>query len=133
MHTHGLETYTEFRRGIDELELNLLEIPTRRVDHEGFADGDDTLLGSRDRALEHQKVVLDDTGRRDATHGCDRLFGDIGIGGRVSVVGTRANTVNLLVELGTVMVTVCSMLLEQYLRETTGKQTHFDQHERLRT
>lgn len=101
------ETYAELRRGVDELELDLLEIPARSVDHQRLAEGDDTLLRAGDRALQHEVVVLDDTVVGEATHGRDRLLGNIVLGRRVSIVLAAANPVDLLVELGTVMVTVC--------------------------
>ena len=73
-------TYAELRRGVDELELYFLEIPARSVDHERLADGDDTLLGSGDRALEDEEVVLDNTVMGEATHWCDGLLGDVRLG-----------------------------------------------------
>ena len=100
-------TYAELRGSIDELELDLLEIPTGGVDHERLAEGNNTLLGSGNRALQDDEVVLNDTIVRETTHGCDSLLGDIVLSRSVSVIGARANAVNLLVELGTVVVTVC--------------------------
>ena len=77
------------------------------MDHERLADGDDTLLGSGDRSLEDKEVVLDNTVVGEATHGRDRLLGNIVLGRRVSIVLAAANPIDLLVELRTVMVTVC--------------------------
>ena len=99
-------TYAKLRRGIDELELDLLEIPTGGVDHERLAEGNNTLLGSGNRALQDDEVVLDNTIVRETTHGCDSLLGNIVLSRSVSLIGARANAVNLLVELGTVVVTV---------------------------
>jgi hypothetical protein len=76
------------------------------VDHERLADGDDTLLRARNGTLEHEVVVLDDTVVGEATHRRDRLFGDIGLGRRVALVGTRANAVDFLIELRTVVVAI---------------------------
>ena len=101
------ETYAELRRRIDELELDLLEVTARGVNHERLAEGDHALLGAGDGALEHQVVVLDDTVVREATHGCDGLLGNVRLGRRIVVGGTRANAVDLLVDLGTVVVSVC--------------------------
>ena len=100
------KTYAELRRSVDELELDLLEITTGGVDHERLAEGDDTLLGTGDGALEHEEVVLDDTIVGEATHGRDGLLGDISLGGGVAFVLSRAETVDLLVELSTVVVAV---------------------------
>ena len=80
---------------------------TGSVDHERLADGDDTLLGSRDRALEHEVVVLDDTVVREATHGRDGLLGDVVLRRGVALVVALANAVDLLVELRAVVVAVC--------------------------
>ena len=99
-------TYTELGRGVDELELDLLEIPAGSVNHERLADGDDTLLRAGDGALQHEEVVLDDTVMRETTHGSDRLLGDIVLSRRVGLVRAAADTVDLLVELRTVVVTV---------------------------
>ena len=73
-------TYPEFGGGVDEFELDLLQVPTRSVDHERLAESDDTLLGSRNRALEHEEIVLDDAVMREATHRRDGLFGDVRLG-----------------------------------------------------
>lgn len=103
----GLErAVTELGGSIDELELDLLQVPARGVDHERLADGDDALLGSGDGSLDHEEVVLDDTVVGEASHGGDDLLGDVGLGRSVGIVGSRADAVDLLVELGTVMVTV---------------------------
>ena len=100
------ETYAELRRRVDELELDLLEVTTACVNHERLAEGDNTLLGSGDGALEHQVVVLDDTIVREATHGRDGLLGDVRVRRGVTLVVGSTDTVDLLVELRTVVVTV---------------------------
>jgi hypothetical protein len=104
-------TYAELRRRVDELELDLLEIPAGGVDHERLADRDDTLLGTGDGALEHQEVVPDDAVVREATHRRNRLLRHIRLRRRVVIGGARTDTVDLLVELRTVMVAVCKNLL----------------------
>lgn len=76
------------------------------MDHKGLAQGDDTLLGTGDGALEHEVVVLDDTIVRETTHGGDGLLGDIRLGGSIAVVGAETDAIDLLVQLGTVVVTV---------------------------
>ena len=101
-------TYTELRRGVDELELDLLEIPTGGVHHERLAEGNDTLLGTGHGSLQDEEVVFDDTVVGEATHRCYGLLGDVRISRSVGITLPRADTVDLLVELGTVVVTVCS-------------------------
>jgi len=77
------------------------------VDHEGFAEGDDTLLGSRDGALEEEEVVLDDAVVGKTTHGGDSLLADVVFGRGVVVLVTEANAVDLLVDLRPVVITIC--------------------------
>jgi len=74
------------------------------VDHERFAEGNDTLLCSGDRALEEEEVVLDDTVVGETTHGGDSLLGNVVFGGGIVVVLTETNTVDLFVDLCSVMV-----------------------------
>ena len=76
------------------------------MDHERLADGNDTLLGSRDGTLQHEVVVLHDTIVREATHGCNRLLGNVVLSRSVALVIAAANTVDLLVKLSTVVVAV---------------------------
>jgi hypothetical protein len=101
-----VKTYAEFRRCVNELELNLLKITTRSVNHEGFPEGDDTLLSARDRALEEEEVILDDTVVGEATHGSDRLLRDVVLGAGIVVFVTETNSINLLVDLRSMMVTI---------------------------
>ena len=111
----GRVTYTELGRSVDELELDLLQVPPGSVHHERLAEGDDTLLGTGNGALEHEEVVLDDTVVGEATHWGDGLLRDIVLGGRVRIVATAADTVDLLVELRAVVVTVCDKRLRYRL------------------
>lgn len=129
----GLEgTVTELGGGIDELELNLLQVPTGSVDHQRLANGNDTLLRSRDRALDNEEVILDNTVVREATNGSDGLLSNVGLRRRVGLVGARANAVDLLIDLGTVVVPVCRPGLA--LSTLIGKiKPYFDRHERQRT
>lgn len=101
-------TMTKLGARIDELELNLLQVSAARVDHEGFADGDDALLGARDGPLEHDEVVLDDAVVGEPAHGGDRFFGRVGFGGGVVGVGAGADAVDFFVELCAVVVAVWS-------------------------
>ena len=58
---------SELGRGVDPLELDLLERFPRGVDEQGLAESDDPLLGTGDRALDHDEVVLDLTVADEAT------------------------------------------------------------------
>jgi hypothetical protein len=61
-------TVSELGRGIDPLELNLLERPPACVNEHGLAQSHDTLLNTRAVTLEQKEVVLDLTIADKATH-----------------------------------------------------------------
>jgi hypothetical protein len=63
-----VSTVTELRRGIDPLELNLLQRPPAGVDEHGLAQGHNALLDTRAVTLEEDEVVLDLTVADEATH-----------------------------------------------------------------
>ena len=100
----------KLRRRIDELELHLLEVATRSVDHQGLADRDDAFLGAWDGSLEHEEVVLDYSVVGESAHGGDGFLGCVGFGGGVVGVGAGADAVDFFVKLGTVVVAVCGLL-----------------------
>jgi len=77
------------------------------VNHEGFAEGDDTFLGSRDTALEEEEVVLNYAVVRETTQGSNRLLGDVVLSAGIVVLVAEANTVDLLIDLCSVVVTIC--------------------------
>ena len=52
-------TVTELGRGIDPLEIDLLEGAAGGVHEHALAEGDDALLDTRDTALEEKEVVVD--------------------------------------------------------------------------
>jgi len=102
---------TELGRRVDPFQVDLLESLALGVGDEGFTEGQHTLLGADAAALEHDKVVLDFTVVRETTHWSDRFIGEIGLGGGVVLdefttvlVDPLSDTVDLLVDLGTVMV-----------------------------
>jgi len=99
---------THLGRGIDELEIDLLEGDARNLGQEGLTKSDDTLLGSHDATLKHDPVLVDFTVVREATHGGDRLLSEVVAGhGVVSVVSQgSAHSVDLLVDLSSVVETV---------------------------
>ena len=103
----GLEaTVAELGRGVDETELDRLGSEALAVDEHGLAHGDDALGATDDGALDHEPVLVDDTVVDEAAHGVDVLLGEVALGrGRLGVTGI-ADAVDLLVDLGTVVVTV---------------------------
>lgn len=109
----GLEaTVTELGGSIDELEGDLLGGVAAGLRNESLAQSDDALLGTDDAALDHDVVVVDNTVVGEATERSDSLLGKIGIGGSVVVntaiffLGGAAHLVDLLVDLGTVVITI---------------------------
>lgn len=58
----------KLRRGIDPLQVDLLQRFTARMGEHGFAEGHDALLDAWDGALEQDEVVLDFAVADKATH-----------------------------------------------------------------
>jgi hypothetical protein len=112
-------THPEFRRRVDEFQLDFLQISSGRVHHERLAEGDDAFLGTRYRPLQHQEIVLDDAVVREASHRCDGFLSDVGFGRGIILVLTRANPVYLLVDFSTVVVAI---LQQKPLSERHGKE-----------
>jgi len=103
----------QFRAGIDELKVDGLKSRALGVHQERLSQGDDALLGADAAALDHQEVVVDLTVVRETTHWSDCLIGDVVLGRGVvlhnlSILGVNASadTVDLLVDLSSVMVTL---------------------------
>jgi len=105
----GLEaTVTELGSGIDELEVDLLQSGTRLLREERLTESQDTTLRANNATLEHQELLVDDTVVREAANRGDGFLGKIGCGGSVGRVLLKrfTNAVDLLVHLGTMMVSV---------------------------
>jgi len=103
----GLEaTVTELGGGVDELELNVLQGRASGVNQQGLAESDDALPGTSAASLDHDEVLVDDTVMGEATEGGDGLLGQVVLGLGVGLVLALSDAVDLLVDLGTVMVTV---------------------------
>jgi hypothetical protein len=105
----GLEaTVSELGAGIDELQGDLLHKHAGSLGGHWAAQGDHTTAASGNRALDHQVVVADRTVADEATHGGDGLLGQVEGGrGLLGLDGhAAAHLVDLLVQHGTVMVTV---------------------------
>lgn len=50
---------TELGRGVDPLEVDLLQSLSGGVREQGLAEGDDALLDTGDGALNHDEIVVD--------------------------------------------------------------------------
>jgi hypothetical protein len=92
--------------GLTYLELDLLGGTAGSVDEHGLAESDNALLDTGDGTLKHEEVVVDLSVADEATHGGDGLLGDIELGRGVTSIVTAANTVDLVVDRGSVVVTV---------------------------
>ena len=111
---------TKLGRGIDKLQVNLLQLPASSLREQALAQGDDSLASANNAAFDHQEVLIHLAIMRECTHGGDVLLGQIkfgtGIVSRLPTFGAAlANPVDFS----------CSFLC--------GDDTHFGQHERQRT
>lgn len=103
----SLETaMTKLAGSVDELEGNLLEGSTAGVGHQRLAEGEDTLLGTNASALDHHKVLVDDTVMVEASHGGYGLLGQVKLGRSRVLVSTVGHAIDLLVHLRAAMETV---------------------------
>lgn len=103
----GLEaSVSHLGRGIDELQVDLLERGTLDLREQSLTQGDDALLGSHDAALDHEPVLVDLTVVRESTERGDVLLGNIHGSLSVVLVLLKTDLVDLLVDLDTVVVTV---------------------------
>lgn len=97
---------TELGRGIDELEVDLLQGGSGSRRSQRLSQDGDSLLGTGGATLEHDEGVLDETVVGEATHRVDGLLGDVVGGGTRLIRSTLRDSVDLLVDLSSVMVTV---------------------------
>lgn len=99
---------TELGRGVNKFERRrgLLEGSSSGRGREGLSESDDTLLCANDASLEEDEVVVDNTIVRKAAHWVNRLLCDVGVGGSRGLRRSVANSIDLLVELSAMVVTV---------------------------
>jgi len=103
----GLESsVSELGAGIDELEIDLLQGRSLGVLQQAFSESQDSLLWSNDATLDHKEILTDNTVMGETTHGGNWLLSEIVLSGGVLWVTSRANSVHLLVEFSTMMVSV---------------------------
>jgi len=103
----GLESsVTKFRGSIDKLEVDVLQVLARSVLHHGLTKDQGSLLDTNNGSLEHEPVLVDFTIVDKSSHRGDSLLGQIGIRLATSLVVLLTDAVNLLVEFGTVEVSV---------------------------
>jgi len=97
---------TKLGGGIDELEVDFFQVSSGGVLHHRLTKDQRSLLDTHDGALEHEPVLVYLTVVDESTHGCDTLFGQIGLGLATGLVVLLSDAVDLLVEFGTVEVSV---------------------------
>jgi len=107
----SLETsVTELRAGVNPLEVYLLEGKALGLVDETLAQSDRTLLRADATPTDHHEVLVDHPVVREAAHRVNVLAGDVELGGAIlfaDVGETRfSQAVNLLVDLGSVVVTL---------------------------
>jgi hypothetical protein len=68
--------------GVDELEVDLLQVGPFGMSAQGLAQRDDAFLGADDLALEHHPVFIHHAVVGEAAQGVDALQGGRGVRGR---------------------------------------------------
>ena len=77
----GLEpSVAKLGGGINELEIDLLQSSLLGVSKQRLPESEDPLLGPNTAALHHEETLLHFAVVRKATHGVDRLVGEIVVG-----------------------------------------------------
>ena len=97
--------------GIDEFDIEDFGLPGLGAGEESLADDDGALAGSHDSTLDEEVIFVDNTVVGEATDGGDVLVDGISVAHGVvgaSVDGTGSDTVDLLVDVGSGMVTLLS-------------------------
>jgi len=106
----GLEaTMSVLGRRVDELDLELLGLPRLGAWEQSLADNDRSLAGSHDATLDQEEVIVDFTVVRETTHWGNVLVNGIGLAHGVvadAVLGTDTHSVDLLMEVGSRVVTL---------------------------
>jgi len=103
----GLESaVTVLGRGVDELQVDWLQVRSLGGSHKTLSQGDGSLSGASDASLDHEPVLVDLAVVGEAAHRGDALLGEVGLGGGALGVALLADAQHSLVNLGTVVVTL---------------------------
>jgi len=110
----GLEpSVAKLGGSVDELETDLLQCLPLGLDQEGLPKSEDSLLRPNAASLDHDEVLFDLAVVGEAAHGVDALVSQIVLGAGVVLdqlavlhLESLAHSVDLLVDLGTVMVSL---------------------------
>ena len=116
---------SELRRGIDEVERDLLSGRNGSLRMERLSESDGSLLASHDTSLQHQPVVLDNTIVGESTERSNRFRRQVDLGRSGLGITGLTDSVDLLIHLGTVMVSVLSGTChrERHSRRMPGSDT----------
>lgn len=91
-------TMAKLGRGVDPLELDLLQSLPARVHEHRLPESDDSLLDSRHSTLQQQEIVLDRSVAHESTHWRDGLLRDVELGRSIALVVALADTVDLVID-----------------------------------
>jgi len=97
---------SELGRSIDELEFDLFLRSSAGLGHEGLSKGENSLLDSDDASFEDEEVFGDVSVSGETSHRGNSLLGDVGFGASGRGVVLLSDPVDLLVDLGSVVVSV---------------------------
>jgi len=92
--------------GIDEAEIDGLGMRAASSWDQSLSEGDGSLAGASDAALDHDPVLVDLTVVGESTNGSDALLSQISLSGSTLVVSLAADTQHSLVDLSSVVVTL---------------------------
>jgi len=94
---------SELGRGIDKFELDLFEGGSGSLGDHGLSEGKNSLSGSSDRSLEHDEIFVDNSVFGESSEGSDGLLGKIEFSGSRVLVRSVGDSVDLLVDDGSVV------------------------------
>mmetsp|Transcript_10396 Transcript_10396/g.12623 ORF Transcript_10396/g.12623 Transcript_10396/m.12623 type:complete len:212 (-) Transcript_10396:515-1150(-) len=97
---------TELGRGIDELEVNILESHTTGVCKKSLTESNDTLLDTDNTSTYHNPIFIHATIMRKSTHWGNTLFGKISLSRSRFGITFLSNTEDLFVNFSTMMVSI---------------------------
>lgn len=97
---------THLGRSIDKLELDSLQVLSAGVLHQRLSKNQRSLLNSDNGSLQHDPVLIDLTIMNESSHRGDSLNGKVSLGLTTGLVVLLSDAVNLLVEFGTVEVSI---------------------------
>jgi len=126
----GLEaSMTLLGGGIDEFDVDGFQVSAVGMLHQRLAENQWSLLNSNYSTLQHDPILIDFTIMDETSHWGDALLGKIGSGLARSLVSLLSDSVHLLVEFGTVEVTIltgtwdCGRHTSRVPRSNTGNLT----------